>query len=647
MLTVIRERVTGWLARVILALLLLAFALWGAGFYGNDSNPLHIAKVNDQSIPTATWQRAFNQLQRNAREKLERDLTEEEQELLQQQALETVVNAELINQIVSKERLQISDNTLQKTILSFSSFQEGEAGFNRAQYERGLMSLGMDPAFFESQLRYDMLSEQLQSAVYESSFVLQNEIDRFSKLRNQRRDLRYLVIDIDQFTDGIEWDEEDIEKYYEENSVDYMIPEKFRIAYIDLNAEELETQIVIEEDQLVLHYEENQDLFDQVNERSVSQLIARISEDAIPSDVEKAEKLANEALILVEQGKSLDVIAETLNSKDKTDEEIKNKTGLDYTEQPSLQKGVLPEPVDQFVFSANEGDYSEPIKTELGFHIVKVNRIVGDETKNSFAERREEVEKNYRETQAKELFFEKLEKLSASAYEHPDNLEVAAEETGLELQQSDFFDPGEKGTGILANAKVLQTVTSDEVRQEANNSDVVELNDYHAVVLRIIENQPAVLKELSVVREQIAADMTHQQARTMVLEKGQKMLTELGQKAGLQNIIGENSSDWEIRDNIERNDDNTPRLVLRNAFSLSRPADADDYSFDGIQSGDGSYYVIIVTAVHDVADDEIDKELQQAVQKEISSALSTQEWTLFMQDARSSADVETYPEKYR
>ncbi len=634
MLTAIRDRITGWLARLILALLLLAFAFWGAGFYGNENTQLSVAKVNGEPISRAVWQRAYNRMLREMQERSDDELKEEEEEFIRQKALEAMIHAELVNQIVAEENLQISDEMIHETITNLSFFQEQSTGFDRRQYERSLLSQGMDPVYFEAQLRLDMLSEQLQAAVMESTFVLDSEVQRFARLRNQKRDIQYGVISTADISSMGDPDDEAVQEFYEKNSSDYMDPEQIRIAYAVLDMEEIAKQLEVDEEELLVYYEENRDSYDN-QQRSVSQLIARVAEGASPDDVEKAERAINAALESVHQGKALSVVAESF-AEEETEETI---AGLDYTEYPSIEREILPATVDAFVFSAAEGDISEVIRSELGFHVVKIDSVTGNE--NTFDNLREKAEQEYRELQAEGLFYDRLDRLISSAYEHPDTLEIAAEEAGLSLQESDFFSRSGEAVGILGKEKVLKAAFSDAVKRQGNNSDAVELDDGRVVVLRVIDTRPASLKPLEQIRDRVVEAMMTEYSFQQAKARGEKILSALAEGVAPADIAEKFSLEWNERKAIERDDKDTPRLVLRHAFGLARPAEGKS-SFTGVQGGAGDYYVMVVNAVQDVDAEDVADDLRKAVREEMLGTVANREWWMFITDAETQADIRKY-----
>ncbi|MHC8440916.1 MAG: SurA N-terminal domain-containing protein [Candidatus Eutrophobiaceae bacterium] len=279
MLMYIRDRFTGWVAKFIVGLLVVSFALWGIGLYDDQGNAAEAAHVGDVSISLSTWQRSYRDLRQKMEDKMGRVLTSKDEEFIKEQSLQGLVNNEVVNQLMEEERMQISNATLRNVLTSFQVFQAEGAGFDRGRYERAILSAGYNTADFERRLRMDLLAEQLQGALVDSSFVLNYELERLARMKNQKRDYRYLGIVAENFLNLLTMDEGQIQQWYEQNQERYREPERIRIAYVDLDAKKLRAELEYEEEELRVYYEENREQFDE-EERSVSQLIARVSSAA-------------------------------------------------------------------------------------------------------------------------------------------------------------------------------------------------------------------------------------------------------------------------------------------------------------------------------------------------------------------------------
>jgi len=189
MLAIIRDRATGWVAGIIVGALIISFAFWGVSFYFGQGGDVNVASVNGTDIKLQTFQRSFYNLRKQMQSIFGDALSLEEEELIKEQTLQKLVNTELVNQIIEDSGLRITNTKVVETIKNLELFKD-EEGFDRTKYERSIFSLGMEPAFFEAQLRMDLLSEQLQAGISESLFVLESELHDILRLKLQTRDFK-------------------------------------------------------------------------------------------------------------------------------------------------------------------------------------------------------------------------------------------------------------------------------------------------------------------------------------------------------------------------------------------------------------------------------------------------------------------------
>ena len=629
MLQKIRDLVTGWLAVVIVTLLIIPFAFWGINYYfGQGSEPV-VATVNDKEIKINQFQRAFSNYRLKMREILKQNFGPDEEEFLKQQTINTLVDAEVLNQTVHSAGLQISDKRLRQTIESIDAFKSKD-GFNQSFYEYGIQRLGMTPVVYEEQLRLDLASEQLKSAVMESEFIVEEEAVLASQLNNQKRDITYSILAVDDIKDSIEVSDDEIETYYKENKHNYTEPEQVRIAYLDLSLEQLATDVNVDEDTLIGYYTENKDIYDIKEQRKFNQVLIKISENATEGEIEEARVKATDIKKQIDSGKTFKDIAE----------ENSDIPGLrmQVNEYGFTLKGVMPAEVDEVLFSLGKGDVSEIIKSSQGFHIIELVDEKGSKD-NSFENARDEVEKDYRKIKAEKRFFDLADQLATLAYEHSDTLDVAADAIGIDIQESELFSRNSVNEGLLANPKVISASFSEDVLNAARNSEILELSDNQFVVLRVIEHVPSRVKLLEEIRDDVIGDIRFLNAGKMQWELGQEILNMLTNGKNIEQIAAEKDINWINAEGVTRSDVSVSRAILRSAFRLGRPGHERPV-FGGTALGTGDYAVIVVTRVENpesLDDKEIDDTKQQ-----LQRARADTDWNGLLDELRDGADIKIY-----
>jgi peptidyl-prolyl cis-trans isomerase D len=635
MLQKIRDKVTGWFAVAIVAALIVPFAFWGIDSYFTGGSEPNVAVVNDTDIKLNQFQRAYTNYRQQMQSILgNRPLEPADEELLKEQTLEMLIDSELLNQVAREFRLTASDEQVRETIKSIDVFK-AEGGFSKEFYQRAVGMLGMPPAVYEEQMRLDMVSEQLQTAIVESEFASRQAAEYAARLANQERDVTYIIIPAEKFIDSIEVNEEQVEQFYNENPGLYIKPEEVKIAYIHLSLDHLANAIEINEDDLRAYYENNRAKYDMDEQRQITQILLKVEEGSSDDVKEAVKSEARKILEKIRAGQTFTDIAK---------EYAENKE-FDFTinEYGFLDKGILQPEVDEVVYSMQKDEISDVIQSKLGIHIVELKGIKGG-VMNTFENSRADVEKDYRRKQAEQHYFDLADRLANSSYEHPDTLEIASEETELPVQESELFsrDGGEEG--LIANPEVVAASFSEDVLINSHNSELIELSDTEMVVLRVLERVPSARLPLEVVRDEIIHDIKFNAASGQAYELGQVLIAELEEGNDFYAISADREIEWQEAKAIKRSDVTVNRAVLRTVFRLGQPQN-DKPVIGGISQGTGDYAVIAVTAVNDPAPDTIKGVEIENTQKQLQALQAEASWKQFLSDMKSSAKIRIFKER--
>lgn len=643
MLGIIRDKASGIVASIIVGALIISFAFWGVSSYFGGGG-INVATVNGSEIDYQTFQRSFYKLRQQMKSVLGGDaLTTEEEAYVKEQTLENLVDAELINQIIKNNRLRVSDKKIVETIKNLEYFK-GKDGFDRYKYERAVTSMGMDPVVFEAQLRMDLLSEQLQAGLSDSQFVLDSELENVLKLKSQTRDIMYTTLNLTSFIDDVsEISDADIEAFYNANPDKFVDPEKVKIAYLELDVNDLVNDIETDEESLRAYYNDHKDNYDVAEQRSITKLFVQTAVENADnkleevSDEEKAaaKEVITKALAMVKAGKSFEEVLESFPEE--------GKSALQFSENNFLPKGVLDKEVEKFLFTSEEGDISDIIETKKGYYIVKVGKIRGG-PKNVYETVAEQVEQDYKQAQAELQFFELSDQLTNLSYEHSDSLDVAAEAINKEVIESEFFSRKSVSEGILSKPQVITASFDDELINTGRNSDAIELSDNHIVVLRVLEHQVAKTKALVDVRDDVISEIRLERAASKISDESKSIVKQLESGISKDDVKSNVKLEWTSVEKTKRDNVDVNRSVLRNAFKAGIPTDKPLVSSNRLGSGD--YSIVIVTAVHE--GDDIDKEddLAKSTDIELRRNRGTNEWQEFIKNAKSNADIVLFKENF-
>ena len=183
------------------------------------------------------------------------------------------------------------------------------------------------------------------------------------------------------------------------------------------------------------------------------------------------------------------------------------------------------------------GELSEPVRSEFGVHLIRVEDIRESRTR-TFDEARDELEREFRDEQAEQIYFEQVERLANLVFEQPDNLDDAAELLGLTIEESGYVSRrGQPGHEVLGDPAVMAAAFNEEVLA-GNNSEPVEIDGYRTVVLRVEERRAARQLALDEVRTEIVTTLQAEQASEDARALGVELLGRLRAGEGRNEVAG-------------------------------------------------------------------------------------------------------------
>ncbi|MBI1194951.1 MAG: hypothetical protein GC138_03770 [Gammaproteobacteria bacterium] len=592
MLQVIRDRAQGVIAWIIIILIVVPFALWGINEYIQDDTVLLAAKVDDVEVPLQDFQRSY-QNERNLRKRMlgnNFDPSQLDDAEVKQTAIERLVNATLLAKSATDAGFVVSNAQLAMDIRNMREFQVNDR-FDQARYASLLQSLGLSQAGFERELRQQFLTEELMSGINEGEFVLAKEAEAYGKLNHQRRSFDYLVIPAKGFEKRIQVSEADIKAAYDQDQERYKTPEQVTVSFIELSRQALARKIPAPSDDVLKQlYADRQAEFGQPEQRHAHHILIEVAKDADEATVEKARKKAEALRKKILGGASFEKVARK-ESADTGSAQSGGDLGF-------FERGMMTKPFEDAVFSMAKGDLSEPVRSEFGFHVIRLDDVKKAAVK-PFEEVRGRLLRDYRSSKAEDEFFENADRLTDLVYEHPDTLEIAAKELGLEIQTSEPFTR-DRGIGVADEAAVRAAAFSSEVLTQGNNSEALQLDGGNRlVVLRVKHHEPSHQQDIKEVSAEIRKALVAKEAGEQAGKKGAELVKSLRDGAAPKTVAKEMGQSWQASGLIRRNSGGVPDAVRERAFTMAKPAKAGSDVVGGVALNDGGYALIRLHTVDD------------------------------------------------
>ncbi|MBL1261909.1 MAG: SurA N-terminal domain-containing protein [Thiotrichaceae bacterium] len=634
MLRLIRERAQGFIAWVIVILIIIPFALVGMNEYFETDSNVYVAKVNDVSIPEFEYRRIY-QSERRFRQSLvggDLDSPFMNEESIKRSALDRIVNTEVMSQAANENGFSVGDQLLLQVIAEREDFQT-DGVFDASLYNNLLASNNLSPADFEANVRREMMANQFVSGVMDLAIVTDYELDVLLKIQEQTREMGYLVLKAEALKalDAARvLSEEEIKVHYDKHVNRFAVPETVSLEYVALSSKGLLADVQVDEEALLELYEDRIDSFGLPEERRARHILVNVVDGASEADVDAARAKAVDLRARVKAGESFEMLAKE-NSDDAG-------SAIDGGDLGYFGRGMMVTAFDDVVFEMQVGDVSELVKTPFGFHIIKLEEIREDSTK-LFAEVRDDLERSYREQQAEDILFDQLEVLSNLTYENPDSLAIAADQMELTIKKVGFFAQ-HSGDGIAANALVRKAAFSSEV-MAGNNSEPLEIGENHMVVIRVDEHQPKSYRPLDEVRDDVVALLRDHSAKEAAATLGGSLLKTLKGGADVAVIAAENSVEWTKTALIKRKDSSMNRELLTAAFRMARPAEGET-QWEGLKLMNGDYAIIALYQLKEGDLSQVDQGARDTLKNSLQRSRSQSEGAFLVDSLKTQAEIKEY-----
>ncbi len=563
MLENIRESSQGMAAKIILGLVILTFALAGIGSYTNSTDT-SVADVNGEKISLQDFNKAY-QAQRN---NMQQQYGEMFETLAADQTymanfrngvVDSLINQRLVDQNSANLAIRVSDDRIKKTILTMPEFQV-DGVFDNNRYLALINQAGFyQSSDFRDYLRLEMSRRQLTQALVLSEFSLPYQSTMIAELQNQTRDIRFASIGLEQFKSSVEITDEEINNFYQENQERFLNQEKVKVNYITLNVEDIAKNIVVSDDDVKAFYEENINDFGDEEQRRISHILIEVDED---EDAAKAQ--AESILAQINAGGDFAELAKQYSSDTFSGE---NGGDLDW-----LERGSMDEVFDEQAFALAEiGDVSNVVQTEYGFHLIKLTDLK-PAVVQPLIEVFDDLKIRISKQKAQEEFYVLQQEMARLSFEFPDSLDDAAEAVNTQVKTSEWLSRN-NNTGVFSNVRAIDAAFSDLVLNEQLNSDVIEVSDSLAIVVRLNEYQAANVKPLAEVTEAIKYNLVAEKAKTEAQNVMDELLVEMQSGADITAKLVEYSTAFETKADVVRYSPEVAPAIVEKAFTLPHPVE--------------------------------------------------------------------------
>ena len=570
MLSSIKNKTKGPITFLIVGLISLTFivtALYGIDFNGGGAT---VAIVNDDEITSEDFYQEFNTKKRRLQQELGEQYTTEFDQILKQSTLDAMVNRRLLAQLSNTLGHATTKDELKLNIQNNELFQQ-DGKFSFERYQQLLRLNGYNENKYESVVADEMTQNQLKQNLRDSAFIAPVLLKRVQSLNDQQRKFDYLVLNADNYLNKVKVDEASVKEYFDNQKESFFEAEKVSADFVELSLDEVVKSVSVTEEALFNHYEDEQSRYTTEQERQAQHILVETL-----SQAEEVTRLLN-------QGEQFS----TLSAKYSIDEGSKDNSG----DLGFFGRGVMVPEFEEAVFAMQVGEVSQPIKSEFGYHIIKLMAI-NPGTVKPFEEVRDELTKRYTQQIAQKQLYDLVDQLANLAYEG--SLEELSEQMGLAINTTDLFSR----SSTQYDQKFVAAAFSDVVLNKSENSEPIELAKDKFVVLRLNKKIPQRQQSFSEVKTQISNHLGALLAKTFVDKVASKIKQALvaGNEAEVKSLMTKNELKWHKVDWIERDSNKLKAAIVNKVFALAKP-EKNTSTYDAQSLSDKESIVFKLTGV--------------------------------------------------
>ena len=611
MLQALREKMSGWIAIGIVILLAIPFAFFGMEQYLFQSGASYVARVeappswwrsapdfwpvrklawNAETISVDDFRSAFEQRRQQTRIEMGDDYDPRAFEAIEnrRRVAEGLVDQAVLRLAAQNRGIAVGDAQVAAQIQQIPAFQV-DGQFNLERYQLALQTQvpAQTPRQFEAAVRESLEQSLIPVHVGESAFATTSQVDRLLVLLGERRDVEFAVMPAPEPDSGPVGDDE-IQAWYDAHPEDFRAPETVTIEYVEIDDSAVTVEDMPGEEELREAYASQRARFAGDEERLASHILIEVPADADEATAREAETRARE-LAAMAQAEGADFAA---LAREHSDDFGSAESGgdLDW-----VQPGAMVPEFEQALFEMEEGEVSDPVRTDFGWHILQLRDIRGGEEARPFEAVREELARELTGSARERAFSELVGAVVDQAYRDPNSLEPAAAAGGVEVQTAGPFARGE-GEGVIAHPAVQRAAFTESLIEDGTVSDPIEVDTNHSVLIRVVGHTPERARPLDEVREEVIAAVRQDRSARRVAAAADAIVERVGQGEEFSAIAGEEGLAVQQVPDVPRGTP-IPHPEAVDAYFAAEVPEEGGASAGQVQLEDGSIVVFAVTGV--------------------------------------------------
>ncbi|NVK39695.1 MAG: SurA N-terminal domain-containing protein [Oceanospirillaceae bacterium] len=628
MLQSIRDNSQSIVAKVIVGLIIVTFALFGVeSLISLTTGSKAPASVNGEDIGEQELFRAVELQRRQILAQMgeNADPASLDDNMIRSMVLDNLVEQAVLVQSAQEQGMAVSPQMIDRSIVTTPEFQV-DGSFDRNQFEAVLRTVGLTPLTYRDYLRKETLIQQERTGYSLSAFVTDSQVEALMQLDRQTRNLSYFELPEAAVRAGVEVSRDEVAQRYDAQKSLYRTEEQVKIQYLLLDKSELAKDIEVTDAELQGQYQQLLAGFESQEQRQAAHILIEINDNR---DADAALAEAQALKQQLDEGADFAELARE-HSDDLGSASAGGELGLNG-------RGVFVGPFEDALFALKEGEISAPVRTEFGYHLIKLEQIEQTELP-SFEESKAELRQQVIDQKAEGRYVELLEQLADLSFSSG-NLDEPAEALQLEIQSSEPFSRAGGSDVVTANAKVIDAAFSDELLNDGVNSSPIELDAGRSVVIRVQEHMQPRQLELDEVAEDIRQELLDQKTAQQLDAQVAGLLERLRQGEAIAAVADETGQALVELTDVSRSSQSLAPAIRSELFRLPHPAEGGS-SFGSVELASGGRAIVALTAVNAPEAQALSDDEKRAMRRFLASRQGQQDYQDLVRALKDAAEIE-------
>ncbi len=513
MLDLMRRNARSWVIKAALAGVAITFIfMYGAPNRTPDSER-SVAEVNGSPITRNEFDDMYNRQLDNLKRRFQGSLPDAiDTRNLKKMVLGGMIHQQLVIQEAARLGFFITEDDLAKDIMANPRFQR-DGKFSEEDYRAFLRAIKLSTTEYEAHRKEEMLYDQVARVLTDGIKTDPKETKEFWHFQNDKIRLSYLVINPEPADKNQKVDHKDLGEFFGKNQEKYRVPESVDLECVIFSWKDVAKKITIPEEEVLSFYKNNPKDFVIPEKIKLRHILISVPPQA-SEGVDKAARQTIEGIReRIQKGESFESLAQA-ESQDKDSAPKGGELGL-------FAVGSMSKEFESAVKDLKAGEVSMPVRTAMGYHLLKVDEIKPEGTV-TFDEAKEKLKDSLLEKKAREQLDHDADQLYENAY-RTEELEGPAQRFGLSVK---------KVIGVTKAMGIPDLGRAPDLMEEVFQLKVGEISklmksgDVYAVI-KVEKQAPARIPELQEGKETVEKDFLADQALGRARKRAEEIIAEL------------------------------------------------------------------------------------------------------------------------